>query len=216
MTAPRRRTPAAVLALAALAALAGAAGCAAPAPRPAATPAAAFNGTDRAWIEINIAMDEQLRPMLELVPGRAADPAVKALADQVHGFTDTQLPTLRQLHDRAGLPAQNPHEGMVMPGLVTPADLTQAETLRGNEFDTLVGKDIRDYLAQAVNLAQSETKYGVQQQTTALAAAVLSACDPGTVLAPGIVAAGVVSPGVGPLHGAQRSAPHGLRFGAGG
>ena len=54
--------------LAAFIALAGAAGCGPQTPGPTTTVAAAFGMTDRAWIEITIAMDEQLRPLLALVP----------------------------------------------------------------------------------------------------------------------------------------------------
>ncbi len=167
MKAPRRRTLATVIAVAALA---GAAGCAPQAPWRATTVAAAFGMTDRAWIEITIAMDEQLRPLLALVPRHTADPAVTALANQVRALTDTELPALRGLHDVAGLPAQNPHEGMLMPGLVTAADLAEAVALRGSEFDEFTIEKIEDYLVQGVNLAQSETRFGMEPQTKALAA----------------------------------------------
>ncbi|HEY0536659.1 MAG TPA: hypothetical protein VGD29_34180, partial [Actinoplanes sp.] len=52
-------------------------GCshAAAAPRPATTTPTAFNGTDLAWIEVNIAMDEQLPPLLTFVPERAGGDA---------------------------------------------------------------------------------------------------------------------------------------------
>ncbi len=145
------------------------------APKPAPTVAGTFGGTDRAWIEVNIAMDEQMRPLLDLVPQRAADPAVMALAIQVRAFTDTELPALRLLHDQAGLPTQNPHEGMPMPGMVTAAEVAEAATLRGTEFDALTVKKVKEYLVQGVNLAQSETKYGVEPRTRALAANGLSA-----------------------------------------
>jgi uncharacterized protein (DUF305 family) len=157
------------------AALPSAVGCAMQAPKPAATVAATFGGTDLAWIEVNIAMDEQMRPLLALVPQRCADPAVKALAIQVRVSTDTELSTLRLLHDQAGLPAQNPHEGMLMPGMVTAAEVAKAATLRGPEFDALTVKKVKEYLVQGVGLAQSETKYGVESQTRALAANVLTA-----------------------------------------
>jgi Domain of unknown function (DUF305) len=165
-----------------MAALPVAAGCATQAPEPAAKPiaaaAAAFGVTDRAWIEVNIAMDEQLLPLLALVPGRVADPAVQALASQVGVFVDTDLPTLRLLHDQARLPAQNPHEGMLMPGMVTAADVTEAATLHGTEFDALTVEKVKEYLTQGVNLAQSETRYGMNRRTTALAADGLSARKP--------------------------------------
>ncbi len=158
-----------------MAALPIAAGCAMQAPKPAPTVAGTFGGTDRAWIEVNIAMDEQMRPLLDLVPQRAADPAVMALAIQVRAFTDTELPALRLVHDQAGLPTQNPHEGMPMPGMVTAAEVAEAATLRGTEFDALTVKKVKEYLVQGVNLAQSETKYGVEPRTRALAANGLSA-----------------------------------------
>jgi len=158
-----------------VAALPIAAGCAMQAPKPAPTVAGTFGGTDRAWIEVNIAMDEQMRPLLDLVPQRAADPAVMALAIQVRAFTDTELPALRLVHDQAGLPTQNPHEGMPMPGMVTAAEVAEAATLRGTEFDALTVKKVKEYLVQGASLAQSETKYGVEPRTRALAANGLSA-----------------------------------------
>src|SRR5689334_10050097 len=89
----------------------GLAGCkgsaAAPPPAPATTAASQFGGTDLAWIEINIAMDEQLLPLLQIVPERSGSPAVQALAAQVKAFTDAELTELRALHDQAALPSVN-------------------------------------------------------------------------------------------------------------
>jgi len=150
--------------------LLGASACADPAPRPAAATPAAFGGTDLAWIEVTIALDEQLLPLLALVPQRAGDPAVKALATTVAGFTGGELTALRTLHDSAGLPAKNPHEGMPMPGMVTASRLTTAATLSGAAFDRLAAETIRESLEQGRNLAESEQKHGVEARTRALAA----------------------------------------------
>ena len=98
-----------------------------------------------------------------------------ALVNKVLALTDTELPALRGLHDRAGLPAQNPHEGMLMPGLVTTADLGEAAALHGTEFDAFTIEEIKDCLVQGLNLARSETRYGVQPETRALAAEGLNA-----------------------------------------
>jgi uncharacterized protein (DUF305 family) len=146
-------------------------------PAPPASPtrsAVAFGGTDLAWIEINIAMDEELLPLLALTGQRSRDAAVKALASQVKGFTDTELSTLRALHDQAGLPAENPHEGMPMPGMVTPELVTKATALSGTAFDTLLVKQIRAHLQQGSKLAESESKSGTEAQTLALAAQVIA------------------------------------------
>jgi hypothetical protein len=166
------------LVLATLAAVAavlpGVAGCAKQPPAiPVPSTAGAFDATDRAWIELTIAMDEQIRPLLDLVPRRGADRALPALAGQVRAIIDAELPTSHLLRDQAGLPTQNPHEGMVMPGLVTADEVARAATLRGTEFDAFAATTVREYLAHGADLARSETKNGQEFRTKALAATAL-------------------------------------------
>ncbi|MGX6605508.1 DUF305 domain-containing protein [Micromonosporaceae bacterium Da 78-11] len=132
-----------------------------------------FGGTDLAWIEINIAMDEELLPMLDLVATRSRDSTVQALALQVRAFNDSELGTLRALHDRAALPAENPHKGMPMPGMVTPEQVTAAAALTGPAFDTVVVEHIRAHLRQGADLAHSESKSGIEPQTRSLALQVI-------------------------------------------
>ena len=165
------------LLLVGLLATGGPAGCKSSAPEaadtPAATTASQFGGTDLAWIEINIAMDEQLLPLLELVPQHSGSPDLQALALQVQAFTTAELTALRALRDQAGLPAANPHEGMEMPGMVTPQQVTDAQALTGEPFDADVVKVIEAHLEESQNLAESEDKSGVEPQTRALALQVL-------------------------------------------
>jgi hypothetical protein len=139
---------------------------------PAAPAASAFNGTDLAWIEVNIAMDEQLLPLLKLVPERGRDRTAVALAAQVETVTGTELATLRALHDQAGLPAQNPHEGMPMPGMVTSPDLARARTLTGAGFDRFATGKVHEYLEQGLRLAGSEAQAGAEPRTLALASGI--------------------------------------------
>jgi uncharacterized protein (DUF305 family) len=144
---------------------------------PAPTTASQFGGTDLAWIEINIAMDEQILPLLELVPQRSGSPGVQALALQVEAFTNAELSTLRALRDQAGLPPANPHEGMEMPGMVTPQQVADAKSLTGKPFDADVVTAIEAHLEQSQNLAESEDKSGVEPQTRSLALQVLRTRD---------------------------------------
>ncbi|MCO8273153.1 DUF305 domain-containing protein [Actinoplanes sp. TRM 88003] len=165
----------------------GLAGCSATGSRPAApppagasapaAPVAAFGGTDLAWIEINIAMDEQLLPLLTLVPKRTTTPTMLALGVQVKAFTEAELSILRQLHARAGLPDDNPHEGMPMPGMVTPEQVREAASLAGPAFDETVTAHIRAHLEQSQSLARSEDKSGVEPQTRDLALQILRTRD---------------------------------------
>ena len=163
----------AVLGVAGCSTSGGGTGPAATAESPAQAAASGFGGTDLAWIEINIAMDEQLLPLLQLVPKRTRTPSVLSMTAQVKAFTDAELSVLRQLHARAGLPAENPHEGMPMPGMVTPEQVRDAASLAGPAFDQTAAKLIRDHLEQSENLARSEEKSGVEPQTRDLALQIL-------------------------------------------
>jgi uncharacterized protein (DUF305 family) len=165
-----------------LAALLGLAGCSTappggttfPSPAAAAQPAStAFGGTDLAWIEINIAMDEQVLPLLNLVPTRSGDPDVQALALQVKAFTEAELSMLRQLHIEAGLPAANPYKETTMPGMVTTEQVTKAAEMSGVAFDQIAVQQIKAHLEEGQNLARSEDKSGVEPQTRGLALQVL-------------------------------------------
>jgi uncharacterized protein (DUF305 family) len=165
-----------------VAAVLGLAGCSTATPGPAASPsassaapaaAAGFGGTDLAWIEISLAMDEQVRPLLDLVPTHSKDSDIQALALQIKAFTDAELATLRQLRDRGGLPTTNAHQGMPMPGIVTADQVAQAAKLTGPKFDEAALQQIKGYLEQGRNLARSESKSGVEPQTRELALQVL-------------------------------------------
>jgi uncharacterized protein (DUF305 family) len=133
-----------------------------------------FGGTDLAWVEISIAMSEQLLPLLRLAPANGANPDVRKLAADVTAFNADELATLRRLHDQAKLPSRNPHEGMPMPGMVTPEQVAQAAKTRGAGFDSLLLLHLKESFEQGVNLATSETKAGIEPQTLALAKRVLA------------------------------------------
>jgi len=140
-----------------------------PSPSPPAGGMGVFGGTDLAWVEINIAMDEELLPLLALVPANGSDPGLKALSAEVTAVHEQELTALRGLHDQAKLPAENPHKGMPMPGMVTPEQVTKASATRGKAFDDLVRGQLEAHLRQGLKLAESERKAGVEPQTRALA-----------------------------------------------
>jgi uncharacterized protein (DUF305 family) len=156
------------------------AGCGASAAKPAPAPALSagqagfFGGTDLAWVEINIAMNEQLQPLLALAQEKASRAAVKSYAAQVQSFSQQELTGLRALHDQAQLPSENPHEGMPMPGMVTPAQVSEAKAASGAAFDKLLLQRLKEHFDQGTSLANSEEKAGVEPQTLALAKQVLT------------------------------------------
>ena len=144
-------------------------------PAPAPTPSAvtALGGLDLAWLEITIAMDEELLPMLELVPKHSGSSEVQALALQVKAFTLAELFELHRLRDAAGIPRENKHKDMPMPGLVTADQVQKTAKLNGKEFDAAALEAIKEFLDQSEQLAGSEDKSGVEPQTQALAGQIL-------------------------------------------
>jgi uncharacterized protein (DUF305 family) len=133
-----------------------------------------FGGTDMAWVEITIAMDEELMPLLDLAATHSSNPRVQTLAVEVKTGHEKELGVLRNLRDQAKLPTENPHEGMPMPGMVTPEQVRQAAAARGAAFDKLLVRHLEAHLRQGVKLAGSERQAGVEPQTRSLADQVIT------------------------------------------
>lgn len=131
-----------------------------------------FGGTDLAWVELMIPMDEQLLPVLDLVRERSADQGLVALAGELHGVYDTELPRLRAISDAAGLPKDNPHKGHKMPGLVDADRLAAMRGSSGAEFDRQAVDCLREHLEQLARLAGSEIANGTSAAVKDLARAV--------------------------------------------
>ncbi|WP_433832078.1 hypothetical protein ACQP2E_15195 [Actinoplanes sp. CA-015351] len=131
--------------------------------------AGGFSATDNAWIEVNIAMNEQILPLLGLAPIHAANPQLKALAADLTTRFGTELDDLRRLHGEAGLPAENPHLGMPMPGMVTPDQVTEAATKTGEPFDVLLRKHVEEHWTQSEMLLGSLMKLDSPQPVVDLA-----------------------------------------------
>ncbi|MEO3930012.1 DUF305 domain-containing protein [Micromonosporaceae bacterium B7E4] len=140
-------------------------------PGPAGTPGP-FNGTDIAWLQLAVAMHERVLPLLDLVPERTTDPAVRRLAARVRETHRADLERSRRLLDRSGAPKTNPHEGHDMPGMVTAAQLTALDAAPEAEFRRLFGQYLRAHLAQSVRVAGAEQRSGADPDTTSLAGAI--------------------------------------------
>jgi len=132
-----------------------------------------FNSTDIAWLQLTVAMHERVLPMLDLVPRRTTDPAVRRLAARVRETHRADLVRSRALLARTGAPATNPHEGHDMPGMVTAAELAALGTAGDAEFRRLFGRHLRAHLEQSVRVAGSERTSGAEPATTAMAGAIV-------------------------------------------
>ncbi|WP_330466603.1 DUF305 domain-containing protein [Micromonospora zamorensis] len=139
--------------------------------------ASLFSSTDVAWLQLTVAMNERLLPVLDMVPGRTTDPAWQTFAARLGTAHRAGLSTARRLLAESGAPATNPHEGHDMPGMVTEQELTTLRSVTGVAFQRLAGQHVRAHLQQAVRVATAEQRNGVHPATTALAAEVVRAGD---------------------------------------
>ncbi|MFD0200611.1 MULTISPECIES: hypothetical protein [Saccharothrix] len=128
-------------------------------------PPSPFNGTDTAWIQLMIPMNEQLLPALALAP-----PELAPFAAELKASHEQELVRLKRLRDRAGLSDENVHAGHQMPGLVSEADLA------GLRLDPSgLPAKLREHLAQGALLARGEQDSGADQETRDLAASIATA-----------------------------------------
>ncbi|MEU7102667.1 DUF305 domain-containing protein [Streptomyces longwoodensis] len=148
-----------------------AAGCT---PRPAADrPApAAFNGTDTAWIQLMIPMDERASLLTDLAPARAGRPALAAWAKEAGSRLEDELVDLRELLRLSGVPDTRPHEGHTMPGMVGLDTVRRAKNVTGDGFDRLLSESLRAHLVQVRMLCASERTSGGAAQAKDLAATI--------------------------------------------
>ncbi|MEU7919003.1 DUF305 domain-containing protein [Micromonospora zamorensis] len=139
--------------------------------------ASLFSPTDVAWLQLTVAMNERLLPVLDMVPSRTTDPGWQTFATRLGTAHRADLSTARRLLAESGAPATNPHEGHDMPGMVTEQELTTLRSTAGVAFQRLAGQHVRAHLQQAVRIAAAEQRNGVDPATTALAAEVVRAGD---------------------------------------
>ncbi|MBM7489175.1 uncharacterized protein (DUF305 family) [Micromonospora luteifusca] len=139
--------------------------------------ASLFSPTDVAWLQLTVAMNERLLPVLDMVPSRTTDRAWRTFAARLGTVHRADLSTARRLLAESGAPATNPHEGHDMPGMVTEQELTTLRSVTGVAFERLAGQHVRAHLQQAVRIATAEQRNGVYPATTALATEVVRAGD---------------------------------------
>lgn len=131
-----------------------------------------FGGTDLAWLQLMIPMDEQLLPVLDLLAQRAGEPELATVAVELRAVYDAELPKLRALGQQAGIPADNPHRGHKMPGLVDADRLASIRGASGAEFERQAVDCLREHLDQLAGLARSELQNGTSPAVKALAGTV--------------------------------------------
>jgi hypothetical protein len=148
-------------------------GCAAeevtaPAPVfPAITGSGQFGLTERAFVELEIATDEQALKLLDQGVSRASGP-LRDLTVSVADARRTELTSLHGLLDAAGVQYVNNHEGHDMPGMPTPEELA-ALAGAGVAFDTEFARLLKAHLGESAGVVRTAAQSVSHDATRALA-----------------------------------------------
>ncbi|MFE9915192.1 DUF305 domain-containing protein [Micromonospora sp. NPDC005553] len=128
-----------------------------------------LNGTDDAFIQLLIPMNEGALALIDQLDTRPADPSLRALLGEVRKAHQAELRDLRGLLAAGNVPELNIHEGHQMPGMVTPASLAELRAASDTEVSSRAAGLIRAHLAQTVVLCRGEQTAGGSPELKALA-----------------------------------------------
>ncbi len=117
-----------------------------------------LNGTDDAFIQLLIPMNEGALALIDQLDTRPADadPSLRALLGELRKAHQAELRDLRGLLAAGNMPELNIHEGHQMPGMVTEASLAELRAAPDAEVPTRAAALIRAHLAQTVVLCRGE------------------------------------------------------------
>ncbi|RQW97039.1 DUF305 domain-containing protein [Micromonospora inaquosa] len=130
-----------------------------------------LNGTDDAFIQLLIPMNEGALALIDQLDTRKADadPSLRALLGELRKAHQAELRDLRGLLAAGNVPELNIHEGHQMPGMVTEASLAELRAAPDAEVPSRVAALIRAHLAQTVVLCRGEQTAGGSPELKALA-----------------------------------------------
>jgi uncharacterized protein (DUF305 family) len=95
-----------------------------------------YNAIDTTFVQMMIVHHGQAIEMARLAPGRAGNARLRALADRIGAAQAPEVAWLQSWLRARGLPASDPgHDHGTMPGMQTPAAMTELAGLTGAAFD---------------------------------------------------------------------------------
>ena len=163
-----------VLGLAACGQQAAAPAAPAPAARPApSAPPGGFGATEQAFVQLEIATDDQAVRLLDLGARRASTTRLRGFAAALAKARRAELAELHGLLDAAAVPYQNLHAGHDMPGMPTDAELIGLD--KGTDFDATLVDLVRAHLTESATVARSAAREVANPATRDLAARMASA-----------------------------------------
>ncbi|RSM89619.1 DUF305 domain-containing protein [Kibdelosporangium aridum] len=127
-----------------------------------------FGLTERAFVELAIATDEQAVKLLDVGARQAMQPALKQLANDIGAARRAEVVELHGLLTAAALEYVNNHKGHDMPGMPTDEEISALEA-SGPGFDALFAKLLRAHLDESITVVRSAAQAVSDEPTKALA-----------------------------------------------
>lgn len=123
----------------------------------------AHNSLDVWYVRMMIPHHEQALEMSALVPGRAADPRVAALADRIRSSQAPEIGMLRAWLQARDLSLEVPgHDHSTMRGMQSPEAMRRLAGAQGAEFDRLFVQMMSVHHAGAVEMSIDLLKVGAE------------------------------------------------------
>ncbi|TDC30726.1 DUF305 domain-containing protein [Micromonospora sp. 15K316] len=123
------------------------------------------NEMDVWFVRMMIPHHAQALEMARLAPERAADPAVRAIADRIRASQDPEIGLMRAWLQNRGLAADVAgHDHGTMRGMQTPEAMRQLAAARGADFDRLFVKMMTEHHEGAIEMATNLLTVGADQQ----------------------------------------------------
>lgn len=141
----------------------------------------AFNEADIAFMQGMIGHHAQAIGMGELAAGRAAHSELKQFAERIIADQSTEIEAMQRLLGEAGAkPATEGMEGMarghmMMPGMMSKQQMSQLQSLQGEQFDLRFLEMMTAHHQGAIQAAQQVLRQGENPQVADLARQIIKA-----------------------------------------
>ncbi|MET7460193.1 DUF305 domain-containing protein [Nonomuraea sp. NPDC005501] len=134
-----------------------------------ARPEAVANDADVMFAQMMIPHHQQAVDMADLAGTRAADKAVKDLAEKIRAAQDPEIRTMQGWLTAWGKPMPSGGMSHGMPGIMSEEDMTKLEKARGTAFDKQFLHLMIMHHAGAIEMARTEQSQGSDPEAKELA-----------------------------------------------
>ncbi|GLX94549.1 DUF305 domain-containing protein [Herbidospora sp. NBRC 101105] len=120
-------------------------------------PSPTINATDVRYVQDMIVHHRQALEMAALAPDRAQSARLKSLADRIYDAQGPEIKAMTTWLEEEGLREPDHHaDHATMPGMATPAQLTDLRNAKGESFDTLFVTLMIAHHKGAITMAETQ------------------------------------------------------------